>query len=609
MKKDFMMAFSLATSWNEGETTMQKLLRVPDMDNPTSQMLTPQAANMLQRGPLLIVGTLDAQDRPWTTLWGGQPGFSRPLGGNIIGTSTIVDGVNDPVVQALVGHVESGEMVQGAQKMISGLTLDLMTRKRVKLAGRMVAGTLEEVDVEYAEGAERPGKVASKQHQLQLGVNVEQSVGNCPKYMNQYDLRPALVTSEIISQSSSLSLEAKALIAKADMFFLSSSTPKDMDTNHRGGPSGFVRVLSDTEFVYPEYSGNRFYQSLGNLYMNPKIGITFPDYESGNVLYTTGHAEILIGNDAASLLPGSNLALRIKIDEARLVRGGLPFRGTKKNPSPYNPLVRTLATEGNIKSNISASRKTAQLKKKVSITHTVSRYTFSVPDGLTYTPGQWVAFDFSSEMDHGYSHMRDDDPLSLNDDWVRTFTISSTPSSKDSSKEKEFDITIRTVGSVTDFLSRQNERASFEVPILGVGGDFKIVQEEGKLAAFFAAGVGITPLLGQLSGLDVTPERFRLLWTVRLMDAGLVVDTLLRYAGLAGSTEVYLTRFDGQSKSEENITALKKLGAKVQTRRLTKSDLDDLDAGTWYLCAAKPLRKDVLSWLGGKKVVFEDFDY
>ena len=123
------------------------------------------------------------------------------------------------------------------------------------------------------------------------------------------------------------------------------------------------------------------------------------------------------------------------------------------------------------KSTLSSSRKTAQLIRKTILTPTVGRFTFSVPEGVKYSPGQWAAFDFSEHLDLGYSHMRNDDPRSLNDDFVRTFTISSTPNAKNES-EKEFDITIRNVGVVTNFLFRQNDRAGFEVPLVGVGGEF-----------------------------------------------------------------------------------------------------------------------------------------
>jgi ferredoxin-NADP reductase/predicted pyridoxine 5'-phosphate oxidase superfamily flavin-nucleotide-binding protein len=603
------MSFSLGMSFNHGEEQMHELLHVPDRDNPTSTMLTAQASFMLQRAPLLAIGTLDDRSRPWTSLWGGQTGFSQPLGGGIIGTRTIVDGVNDPVVQALVGGVEKGEMVQDDTKMFSGLTIDLMTRKRVKIFGHMVAGSVSDVDVEFTEGEERPEGAPDKQDQIQLVTKIEQSLGNCPKYLNQYEIRPALVTSKVVSQGKELSKDAQDLISKLDMFFLSSSTPEDMDTNHRGGPPGFVRILSSTEIVYPEYSGNRLYQTLGNLQMNPKVGITFPDYSTGDILYITGTAEVLVASAAASLLPGSNLALKITVEEARHVESGLPFRGTRKVASPYNPLVRKLATEGNIKSALSdsSSHKSATLLKTTAITSSISRFTFSVPEGVEYKPGQWVALDFSKDMDYGYSHMQDDDPQSLNDDYVRTFTISSTPSPE--GKDKEFDITIRRVGPVTSYLFKQNPRAGFEVPILGIGGEFEIEQEKGTVTPFVAGGVGITPLLGHLGNLKLEPETLKLFWTLRLADVEFAVEILRQHPDLAKCTEIFLTGTDASHDVEEKMQALKDIGTKIEMRRIQKSDLDAVDSGIWYLCAGKVLRTETLHWLDGKKVIFEDFDY
>jgi len=165
------MSFSLGLPWSEGEETMHRLLHVPPQDNPTSPQLTPQAAYMLQAAPLLAIGTLDAQKRPWTTIWGGEPGFSRPLGGGMVGIRTRVDRKYDPVIQALVGGGEDGEVVreEGRGRMVGGLTIDLATRKRVKLFGRMVAGALGRVGQdEGEEGGEG---------EVQLVVKVEQSLG------------------------------------------------------------------------------------------------------------------------------------------------------------------------------------------------------------------------------------------------------------------------------------------------------------------------------------------------------------------------------------------------------------------------------------------------
>ncbi|KAH7069670.1 hypothetical protein BKA63DRAFT_519400 [Paraphoma chrysanthemicola] len=605
------MAFSMAMPWNQGEMQMHSLLKVPPQDNPTSTMLTPQAAFMLQRGSLLALGTLDSQSRPWTTLLGGSPGFSEALGGGFIGTRTLVDGVNDPVVQALVGDAANGEMLQPEDggKLLAGLATDLMTRKRVKIGGKMVAGTMKETDVEIL-GTDVEGP-PTKQHQVQLVTRIDQSLGNCPKYLNQYEMRPALVEAKLVATGSALSDEGRALINKSDMFFLTTSADEDMDVNHRGGPIGFVRVTAENQIVYPEYSGNRLYQSLGNLLINPKIGITFPDYESGDVLYVTGTSQVLVGGDAAAVLPGSNLAVQITIDEARFVQRGLPFRGTRRLPSPYNPRVRPLAAEGNIKSAVSATASplTARLVNKSLITPSIGRLTFAVSPGVTYSAGQWAAMDFKEELDIGYEHMRDEDPLSLNDDFVRTFTISSEPKSN-GQVEKEIEITIRSVGPVTKFLLQQNERAGFEVPLLGVGGDFKIQQDVAGVTPYIAGGVGITPLLASLRDLDLSPDRFRLFWTIRHADIDIVTDTMQRHSELANLSEVFLTGPATESEEgEAKLAHLRSLGAQVHTRRLTRCDIDAVDAPTWFLCAGIQLRREVLSWLGDRKVVYENFDY
>jgi ferredoxin-NADP reductase/predicted pyridoxine 5'-phosphate oxidase superfamily flavin-nucleotide-binding protein len=621
------MAFSMSLPWSEGEEKMHNLLHVPPQDNPTSAMLTPQASFMLQRAPLLAIGTLDSDSRPWTALWGGAPGFSEPLGGGFVGTRTLVDGKFDPVVQTLVGGKEKGETLQpegGEGKMLSGLAIDLVTRKRVKIAGKMAAGTLRDVDVEIEgdSAAEPPSDIPKTQSQIQLVTKIEQSLGNCPKYLNQYELKPALVTASILSEGPALSKEGRALIDKADMLFLSTSRATDMDTNHRGGPPGFVRTISPTCIIYPEYSGNRLYQSLGNLQLNPRIGITVPDYETGDVLYTTGEAEILIGSAAAQLLPGTNLAIKIHLTSTRLVQHGLPFRGTLQlnGHSPYNPRVRPLATEGNIKTLSPSSAQTARLVKKTLLAPDIARFTFSVPGGVTYAPGQWAALSFREELDEGYSHMRNDDPRSLNDDFVRTFTISSVPQYRPEdkgSKEEGFEMTIRRVGKVTGFLFKQSERSGLEIPLLGVGGEFRIEQGGGagekiRFTPFIAAGVGITPLLGQIKTLILKPAAFRLFWTVRQDSLGLVADTLAAHPDVAPLTDLFVTGGGADSKDEEVKKELEQLsnkGVTIQHRRVAKGNLESVDAQRWYLCAGGPLRKQVLSWLPGREVLFEDFDY
>lgn len=171
---------SFAIPWSDGELAMQQLLPSARWDhNPTTTFLSTQAATMLTRAPLLAVGTLDAEGHPWVTVWGGEPGFAQPLANSMMAVRASIDRRYDPVGQALVDSKAEGEIVkdEGVGRMIGGLTFDLVTRKRVKLYGRMVVASLGRLET-------KDGIVGVKQTgeddgagQMQLVVRIEQSLG------------------------------------------------------------------------------------------------------------------------------------------------------------------------------------------------------------------------------------------------------------------------------------------------------------------------------------------------------------------------------------------------------------------------------------------------
>ncbi|KXT07391.1 hypothetical protein AC578_431 [Pseudocercospora eumusae] len=601
--------------WHEGESEMRKAMRAPDVDNPTVPTLSPQLSNHLRIAPLIAIGTLDAEGRPWTTLWGsGQKGLSQPLGGSIIGIKTPVTGKHDPVVEILVGKEANGEVVRQEDpgRMVSGLTIDLETRKRTKMYGRMIAGALISRDDEV---------MGEEEHivETQLVLKIEQSLGNCPKYLNAKHIVEAKSKPELVSESPQFSQQALDLINKSDLFFVSSSQKDlDMDTNHRGGPAGFLRVASNEAsgavLCWPEYSGNRLYQTLGNLFVNPRAGLCVPDFDTGDMLYLTGSTEILVGQNASNFLPRSNLAVKVTVESARFVSQALPFRGVPGNASPYNPSVRYLTSE---KPPATASTGTglqqANLLSQEVITPTISRFKFRLEKAANYTAGQYVTLDLASQLDLGYSHMRDDDPRSLNDDFVRTFTVSSPPGIPPNPtrklKDDEFEITIRKVGVATDWLLRQKGSTMnrpIEVSIKGFGGEFQVAQkDEQETIGFVAAGVGITPLLPSLGRLDV--ERLKVLWTVRKEDISLVMDTISRQEGLEKALTVFVTN---GKQGDEGVAELKRRGITVELRRIGQGDVVfGEQVKRVYLCTAVPLRKQLMEWITGKELIFEDFNF
>ena len=593
---------------------MHKAMNVPENTNPTVPALSPQLGHHLQVAPLIAIGTTDKDGRPWTTLIGGESGIARSLGSGIVGIRAVVTGRHDPVIEELVGKNATGEVVRevGPGRMIAGLTIDLETRKRVKMYGRMLAGALGSRDDEVTGQTETIAE-------LQLVLKVEQSLGNCPKYLNSKHIVPSFAQPELLDDQPYLSSRGIDLLGRADLFFVSSSQHDlDMDTNHRGGPPGFVRIISNagsgTEICWPEYSGNRLYQTLGNLFVNPVAGVCVPDFENGDLLYITGKTKILIGKDAHALLPRSNLVVKLNITEARYVARALPFRGVEGVRSPYNPVIRHAASERKAAEPKKRELQQANLLSQVKLTPTISRFTFALEHAATHRCGQYVTLDFSDHLDIGYSHMRDDDPRSLNDDFVRSFTVSSTPRSISQSmrkqKDDEFEITIRRVGVVTDFLfkhegnrnSHGSRSIGLEVGVRGFDGEFEVKQHGDETICFVGAGVGITPLLPSLVDLDTA--RLIVVWTIRIEDLGLVVDVLKQHPQLASRLHLFVT--NGASSDLEDF---QKLDVDVQLRRLQKSDVESVRADRYYLCTAVNMRKQLEEWLLGQKVVSEDFNF
>ncbi|KAL1849584.1 hypothetical protein Daus18300_013231 [Diaporthe australafricana] len=643
-------------TWHAGELAVHKLVHVPTRENPTTAGFPASYGYRVQQSPLVAFGALDDEGRPWTTIWGGVPGFARPIGHDLLMAASLVDGKHDPVIEALFGgkgeedgqearkyQIDPADFGSGGGKVVSGLSIDLATRDRVKLGGRLVEGGV----------VNEPGPLGGGEDgvaRANVVVLVEEGLGNCPKYLNKRDIRAAVPEPQLVSDAVPLPDEAIELLGKADLFFLSTASAdgRTMDTNHRGGPPGFVRIMRNSrrrgvEIVYPEYSGNRLYQSLGNLHVRPFVGLCVPDFDTGDVLYLSGDTEILVGADAAKILPHTKLAVKIYVTAARYVAKGLPFRGGAADYSPYNPPVRRLAAEKDPDLPQDDNTKppaTATLISRDIITPTIARFTFKLETSRQlgrWKPGQHVTLDFSPELDIGWSHMREDDPTSLNDDFVRTFTVSN-PAPPDSTEDitdgTELQITARRQGPATGLLWKQNLRVPLELPVLGFGGSeaFRAPlgsgsdsgKERDKAVVFVAGGVGITPILAQAPGLLASAANgFSLLWGLRAADLPLALDSFSRYEGLAARSRVFVSGdVDADAEQQQAagglIPQIEALGAVVTVGRLTRGDVlrggaDGRARGEegrkYYCCAGPQMIKALLGWLEGEEVVYESFEY
>ena len=142
------------------------------------------------------------------------------------------------------------------------LVIDLLTRRRLRLNG---VATL-------ADG--------------KINLHTEQVYFNCPKYIQKRDLDISPTQISTISEvrkATELTSRQQQWMMEADTFFIASFHPSGADTSHRGGHPGFVQPLTPRKLVFPDYSGNHLFNTLGNLIVNPQSGLLFINFEQGHI--------------------------------------------------------------------------------------------------------------------------------------------------------------------------------------------------------------------------------------------------------------------------------------------------------------------------------------
>lgn len=86
---------------------------------------------------------------------------------------------------------------------------------------------------------------------------------------------------------------ARSLIEPARFFLLATADAEGWpDCSWKGGDPGFVKVLDDRRLAFPSINGNGHYRSLGNISVNPKVGLLFVDLEERRRVRVNGAAEL-----------------------------------------------------------------------------------------------------------------------------------------------------------------------------------------------------------------------------------------------------------------------------------------------------------------------------
>ena len=281
---------------------------------------------------------------------------------------------------------------------------------------------------------------------------------------------------------------------------------------------------------------------MGNICVTPLASISVADYTTGDVVHLTGRATNLFGAAAQALQPRSNLLTLLEVTGFTYIKNGLPFRqkaGSDVHGSPYSPPVRLLAEEPG-----------AVLFKSDTISLTVTRialhsdtiatFYFKVEKPIAIIPGQSAVIDCSPFIGkNAYAHMAHQGlEASLNDDGIRTWTVSSAHPNKTT----EFTITMRekSLGAVTSKLFNVARRVAdvrpellddttplgLELQLVTIEGSFTLSDTAGRLLVL-AGGIGITPFMSMISSMATMPDRtFDLVLVVSSREPGVIIGLL-----------------------------------------------------------------------------------
>ncbi len=302
-----------ASPFHEGELRIQDRLgfkeRVDVMARRAVRTFMPdQHREFFEQLPFLVLGTVDDKGRPWASLVAGPPGFITSPDAHHLSIAA------RPLPSSpLETQIQNGTAV-------GVLGLEPPTRRRNRMNGTI------------CQTAERG-----------FAIEVTQSFGNCPRYIQtrttEFLNEPPFQQSA--SQHKGLTEVTANIIAKADTFYIATAFQNDentlangADVSHRGGKPGFIRVAGN-KLSFPDFNGNRIFNTLGNIEMNPRAGLMFIDFDTRDMVYLTGSAKIIWEGQDLEGFEGAERLVEIKVEETILVKRSFPLKTSFSEYSPF----------------------------------------------------------------------------------------------------------------------------------------------------------------------------------------------------------------------------------------------------------------------------------
>lgn len=312
-------SFVKTSPFHDGEIDIQKRLGVAEKMDAVARrsmrdFMPAQHREFFAQLPFLIVGSVEPNGQPHASILAKPPGFIRS------------PSERELVIQALPPETDPLRHRLWPEAPLGLLGIELQTRRRNRANGRI-------------------GKVWDSG----FSFEVDQSFGNCPKYIQARspvfgESGVALRANPRIQRSGKLEPAMRDLVRRADTFFIATAHPSaamngqgiyGVDVSHRGGKPGFVEIDSDGVLTVPDYRGNFFFNTLGNLNLNPRAGLLFIDFKGGDLLYLTATAAIIWSAPQVERYEKAERLMRLQITSATRLEAVLPWHWTEAQLSPH----------------------------------------------------------------------------------------------------------------------------------------------------------------------------------------------------------------------------------------------------------------------------------
>lgn len=558
--------------WHAGERALQEKIGVADKMASVGQRvirsyLLDQHREFFSRMPFVLLGSVDSAGDAWATLLAGHPGFlSAPT------TSALhVSALRDPSDPASQGMADGDA--------VGLLGIEFQTRRRNRMNGVVrMAG----------DGS--------------FDIEVDQSFGNCPQYIQLRSPRfaqdPLQPFTGKVHASDVIDAPARAMIEAADTFFVASYADREdghrqVDVSHRGGKAGFVRVAEDGLLTIPDFAGNLFFATLGNLLVNGKAGLVFVDFETGDMLQLTGDAELVLDSPEIAAFQGAERLWTFR--PRRVVRreGAVPLRWTfaESGWSPNSLMTGDWQqTAERLQAKELASRwRPFRVMRVVDESAKIRSFHLEPADGAGLLPHK------------AGQHL----PIRLvlpgaDKPTIRTYTLSVAPS------DGLYRISVKRERSVSSHL-HEAVHAGDVIEARAPDGAFLIDAREHRPAVLIAAGVGITPMLAMLRHIVYEGLRTRRIRPTVLFQAAhskadrAFGEEIAALAGAASGAVSVVRVLSDVSEAEEgaDYEVAGRINMKVLTHFLAFNDYE------FYLCGPPQFMQDLYDGLRGYNIADE----